>query len=159
MDKETHHMKTVSILLALAMVLTGGAFGLMTPPARAQVFSPAPPPPPQPGAMMPWVGQNTPWTYHNGDWFHNGILYYFFGPKYGWAPYYSYAPTYVVRPSQWYGPKWNKWYRAHPRYMQNFNHAYPYWREHRAGHHYGEDFYIRYHHGQGRGWQRGYEGR
>ncbi len=33
-------------------------------------------------------------VYYNGDWFLNGILYYFFGPRYGWAPYYAYAPTY-----------------------------------------------------------------
>jgi hypothetical protein len=107
---------------------------------------------------QPWVGQNTPWTYYNGDWFLNGVLYYFFGPKYGWAPYYSYAPVYVVRPPQWYGPKWNKWYRAHPVYWQNFNRAYPYWRNHRAGYRYNEAFYNQHHHGQGGGWQHGYHG-
>ena len=60
----------------------------------------------------PYVGPNTPWVYNTGDWFLNGILYYFFGPRYGWAPYYAYPETYVVRPGQWYGPKWQGWYRA-----------------------------------------------
>ncbi len=151
-------MKKVGILLVLALLLTGGTLGTLSSPSQAQVLAQVlvPAPVPQPSAMAPWVGNNTPWTYYNGDWFNNGILYYFFGPKYGWAPYYSYAPTYIVRPTHWYGPKWDTWYRAHPVYWENFHHAYPYWRDHRVGHHYDEAFYNRYHHGQGNGWQRGY---
>ena len=147
-------MKKGSILLVLAVLLTGGALGIMSVPSQAQFYGPPPAPPPQTMAA-PWVGQNTPWTYYNGDWFQNGILHYFFGPKYGWAPYYAYAPTYIVRPPQWYGPKWQKWYRAHPVYWQNFQRTYPYWHGHRVGHRYDEAFYNRYHHGHGRGWHRG----
>jgi hypothetical protein len=146
-------MKRVSILLVLAILLTGGALAIMAVPSQAQYMGPAPALPPQ-----PWVGQNTPWTYYNGDWFMNGVLYYFFGPKYGWAPYYAYAPTYIVRPPKWYGPKWNRWYHAHPVYWQNFQRAYPCWHDHRVGHRYDQGFYDRYHHGQGGGWQRGYHG-
>ena len=148
-------MKKVSILLVLAILLTGGALGTMSSPSEAQVFGPVPQPA-APVAMAPWVGQNTPWTFYNGDWFLNGVLYYFFGPKYGWAPYYAYAPTYIVRPAHWYGPRWNTWYQAHPVYWEHFHHDYPHWRDHRVGHHYDEAFYNRYHHGQGPGWQRGY---
>ncbi len=148
-------MKKVSILLVLAVLVTGGALGITSLPSQAQFYGPPPAAPPQTMAA-PWVGQNTPWTYYNGDWFLNGILYYFFGPKYGWAPYYSYAPTYIVRPPQWYGPKWQKWYHAHPVYWQNFQQAYPYWRNHHEGYRYDEAFYNRHHHGQGGGWQKGY---
>ena len=153
-------MKKISIFLALALVVAGGALGVVgASPCLAQVvLAPAPVPPPGHVAAAPWVGNNTPWTYYNGDWFLNGVLYYFFGPKYGWAPYYAYAPTYIVRPAHWYGPKWNSWYHAHPAYWENFHRAYPYWHEHRAGHRYDEAFYNRYHHGQGPGWQRGYFG-
>jgi|UniRef100_A0A7V6DQS6 hypothetical protein len=149
-------MKKVSILLVLALLVTGSALGVTSLPAQAQVYGPPPPAaalPPQ-----PWVGPNTPWVYYNGDWFLNGVLYYFFGPKYGWAPYYAYAPVYIVRPAKWYGPHWHNWYRAHPVYWQNFQRAYPYWRTHHVGYRYDERFYNRYHHGQGGGWQHGYHG-
>jgi hypothetical protein len=150
-------MKKVSILLVLALLVTGGALGITSLPSQAQYYGPPSGPPPTTAMpAQPWVGQNTPWTYYNGDWFLNGVLHYFFGPKYGWAPYYAYAPTYIVRPGQWYGPKWNKWYRAHPVYWQNFNRAYPYWRNHHVGYRYDEGFYNKYHHGQGGGWQHGY---
>jgi len=153
-------MKKVSILLVLALLVTGGALGITSLPSQAQFHRPPPGPPPATTALppQPWVGQNTPWTYYNGDWFLNGVLYYFFGPKYGWAPYYAYAPTYIVRPGKWYGPNWNKWYRAHPVYWQNFNRTYPYWHKHHEGYRYDEGFYNRYHHGQGGGWQHGYHG-
>lgn len=147
-------MKKMSILLALAVLLTGGALALTTSVSQAQVYGPGPPP--AAPAMTPWVGQGTPWTYYNGDWFNNGILHYFFGPKYGWAPYYAYPRTYVARPGHWYGPKWNMWYRTHPVYYRNFEKAHPYWRGHRAGHSYDEGFYKRHHHGHGKGWQKGY---
>jgi hypothetical protein len=147
-------MKKVSILVALAILLTGSALGIMSSPSQAQFYGP----PPVSPSMAPYVGSNTPWVFYNGDWFQNGTLYYFFGPKYGWAPYYAYAPTYIVRPSQWYGPKWHKWYRAHPVYWQNFQRSYPYWRDHRAGHRYDERFYDMHHHGQGGGWHKGYHG-
>ena len=149
-------LKKVGILLALALLLTGGALGTMSAPSQAQVLVPGPPP--TATSMAPWVGPNTPWTFYNGDWFNNGILYYFFGPKYGWAPYYTYAPVHIARPAHWYGPKWNKWYRSHPAHWKNFRQAYPYWHDHRVGHRYDEGFYNRYHHGKGRGWQKGYYG-
>ncbi len=145
-------MKKLSMVLALAILLTGGAIGAMSTFSQAQVYAP---PPPR-AVATPWVGPNTPWTYYNGDWFLDGLLYNFFGPRYGWAPYYAYAPTYVVRPPQWYAPKWNAWYRAHPVYRENFQRRYPYWRGHRAGYQYDEAFYNKYHHGMGGGWHRGY---
>lgn len=145
-------MKKVSILLALTLMLTGGAIGIWAFPSQAQIYAP---PPPQ-SAMAPWVGPNTPWVFYNGDWFRNGTLYHFFGPNYGWAPYYAYPPVHIVRPAHWYGPKWDAWYRAHPAYWKKFHHAYPYWRGHRVGHHYDEAFYHRHHHGPGRGWHKGY---
>jgi len=145
-------MKKMSILLALAILLTGSALGTMASPSQAQVCAPLAPC----STMAPWVGSNTPWTFYNGDWFNNGVLHYYFGPKYGWAPYYAYAPTYIVRPAHWYGPKWDRWYHAHPVYWEHFHRAYPYWRDHRIGQRYDEGFYNHHHHGQGRGWQRGY---
>ena len=57
------------------------------------------PAPPQNIYANPWVGQNTPWTYYQGDWFLNGILHNNFGNQYGWAPYYAYPTTYIVRPN------------------------------------------------------------
>ncbi len=152
-------MRKIGIMLALALVVAGGVLGVGASPCQAQVvYAPAPLPPPGHVAIAPWVGNNTPWTYYNGDWFYNGVLHYFFGPKYGWAPYYAYAPTYVVRPAHWYGPKWQAWYRAHPAYWENFHRTYPYWHGHRVGHYYDEAFYDHHHHGQGNGWQRGYYG-
>ncbi len=149
-------MKKLSILLILAIFLGVGMMGAMPGLSQAQVY--APPPPPEPVVGAPYVGSNTPWVYNGGDWFLNGILYYFFGPRYGWAPYYAYPETYVVRPGQWYGPKWQGWYRAHPVFLRNFRRAYPMWRGHTVGHHYGEEFYNRYHPGQGGGWHHGVPG-
>lgn len=143
--------KLISIFM-LAILLAGGALSALPAPAAAQVY---PPPPVQPVAT-PWVGPNTPWVYYNGDWFQNGVLYYNFGPSYGWAPYYAYPRTSVVRPGRWYGPKWHNWYRTNPVYWDNFNRSYPHWRSHRTGFRYDEGFYNRHHHGQGRGWHRGW---
>jgi hypothetical protein len=145
-------MKVVSIILALVLGLAGGAMSVMSPAAQAQVIVPGLPQ----AAAVPWVGANTPWTFYNGDWFLNGVLYYFFGNQMGWAPYYAYAPTYIVRPTYWYAPRWNTWYKAHPTYWTNFERRYPYWHGHRAGQHYDQNFYNRYHHGQGGGWQKGF---
>jgi hypothetical protein len=116
-------------------------------------------PPPQNLYATPWVGSNSPWVFYQGDWFLNGMLYYFYGDRYGWAPYYAYPHTYIVRPNNWYGPKWNTWYRQHPQYWQTFNQRYPYWRGHRYGQRYDQNFYNRYHRGQGEGWQKGFHGR
>ena len=63
-------MKKLSILLILAIFLGVGMIGAMPGVSQAQVVS------------APYVGPNTPWVYYNGDWFLNGILYYFFGPRY-----------------------------------------------------------------------------
>ena len=147
-------MKKVSLVLILAMVLAGGVIAPLSTASLAQVYAP---PPPHPVAA-PFVGPNTPWVFYNGDWFLNGMLYYFFGNKYGWAPYYAYAPTYVVRPNNWYAPRWNAWYKAHPAYWNNFHRQYPYWRGHQYGRRYDENFYNRYHAGQGGGWQKGFHG-
>jgi hypothetical protein len=148
-------MKKVSIILMLAMVLGGGVMGALPTPSQAQVYVPVPPPP-GPQVAAPWVGNNTPWVYYHGDWFLNGVLYNFFGNQYGWAPYYAYAPTYIVRPNQWYAPRWNNWYKAHPAYYTNFQRQYPYWHNHQPGRHYDQNFYNKYHHGQGPGWQKGF---
>ena len=147
-------MQKLITLLMLTVLLAGGALGALPAPASAQV----PPPLVRPVVVTPWVGPNTPWVFYNGDWFLNGILYYFFGPKYGWAPYYTYPPAYIVRPGYWYKSHWHDWYRAHPVYWENFHRLYPHWRDHQVGRHYGEDFYNRYHPGQGGGWQHGWHG-
>jgi hypothetical protein len=149
-------MKKVSFILVLAILLAGGAVGTLSTSSYAQVY--AYPPPPQNLYANPWVGPNTPWVYYNGDWFLNGVLYYFFGNRYGWAPYYAYAPTYIVRPQVWYAPRWNAWYRGHPTYWKNFYRKYPYWRGHQYGYRYDRNFYEKYHRGQGGGWQKGFHG-
>jgi hypothetical protein len=150
-------MKKLSFILVLAILLGGGALAAMSTPSYAQVYQ-YPPPPPSPYAS-PWVGPNTPWVYFNNDWFLNGILYYFFGPQYGWAPYYAYPPTYIVRPKTWYAPRWLAWYRGNPHYWENFRREYPYWARHRVGERYGREFYEQHHQGQGGGWQKGFQGR
>jgi hypothetical protein len=148
-------MKKIALIVVLALLLGGGAMAALSSPAQAQY---AYPPPPADIYAYPWVGPNTPWTFFNGDWFLNGILYYFFGPQYGWAPYYAYPPIYIVRPETWYAPRWNVWYRGHPRYWETFRREYPYWARHRVGERYDRDFYERHHHGQG-AWQGGFHGR
>jgi hypothetical protein len=150
-------MKKLPLILVLAILLAGGAIGAMSAPAHAQYGYNYPPPSANPYAQ-PWVGPNTPWTYYNGDWFLQGLLYNFFGPQYGWAPYYAYPPTYIVRPNNWYGPKWNTWYQRNPHYWQNFRRQYPYWAGHREGQRYDQGFYERHHRGQGTGWQKGFRG-
>jgi hypothetical protein len=149
-------MKKMIIFLLLAILLGGAALGAMPASCQAQVY---PAPPVRPVAVAtPWVGPNTPWVYYKGDWFQNGILYYFFGNRYGWAPYYAYPQVYVVRPSYWYASRWNDWYRGHPVYWENFHRSYPHWRDHYVGRRYDENFYNRYHHGMGEGWHHGWHG-
>jgi hypothetical protein len=147
-------MKKLTVILMLAILLAGGALGALSTPSHAQVYAP----PLQSRVAQPWVGTNTPWVFYNGDWFSNGILHYYFGPKYGWAPYYAYGPTYVSRPGSWYAPKWQAWYQAHPAYWENFHRQYPQWRGHQYGHRYDEAFYNKYHRGHGEGWQKGFHG-
>ncbi len=141
-------MKRSIAFLVLVILLTGGAIGAMSGPSSAQGYYPA----------TPYVGNNTPWTFYRGDWFLNGILYYFFGPKIGFAPYYSYPQVYIVRPNNWYAPGWNGWYQAHPQYWNNFERQHPEWRGHQMGRHYDQNFYNRYHNGQGAGWNKGFQG-
>lgn len=148
-------MKRSIAFLVLVILLAGGAIGAMSGPSAAQGYYPAPP---QAVAVTPWVGNNTPWTFYKGDWFLNGILYYFFGPRYGFAPYYSYPTVYIVRPENWYAPGWNSWYQARPQYWNNFERQYPYWHGHQVGHFYDQNFYKRYHRGQGEGWNQGFHG-
>ncbi len=149
-------MKKFTFILLIAVLLAGGAVVAMTGPSQAQGYG-YPPPPSDPYAS-PWVGPSTPWVYYNGDWFLNGLLYYFFGPQYGWAPYYAYPPTYIVRPGTWYAPRWLTWYRGHPDYYQHFQQSYPYWREHRQGRRYDEKFFEQHQHGQAGEWQKGFHG-
>ena len=115
-------------------------------------------PPSQYPYATPWVGTNTPWVFYQGDWFYNGLLYYFYGNQYGWAPYYAYPPTYIIRSAPWYETRWNIWYQQHPQYVQTFTQRYPYWRDHHYGQRYDQNFYNRYHPGQGGGWQKGFHG-
>jgi hypothetical protein len=150
-------MKKLIFILVMAALLAGGTVAAMSGPSQAQVY-PYPPPPNNIYAM-PWVGSNTPWVFYNGDWFLNGIMYYFFGTQYGWAPYYAYPPIYIVRPETWYAPRWRAWYVGHPRYYETFVRKYPYWRNHRIGERYNREFYERHHRGQGGGWQKGFQGR
>jgi hypothetical protein len=150
-------MKRLSLIVALAIFLAGGALGALSAPAQAQ-YGHNYPPPPQNVYATPWVGPQTPWVFYQGDWFLNGVLYNFFGNQYGWAPYYTYAPTYIVRPNNWYAPKWQVWYQRNPHYWQGFRRQYPYWAGHKPGQRYDEKFYNRYHHGQGEGWHRGFHG-
>ena len=149
-------MKQIAFILMTAILLAGGAVAVMSAPSYAQVYE-YPPPPSDPSAS-PWVGPDTPWVYYNGDWFMNGILYYFYGPDYGWAPYYAYSPSYIVRPGTWYAPRWMAWYQGQPQYLESFQRQYPYWREHRQGQRYSQKFYEQHHGGQGGGWQKGFQG-
>ncbi len=149
-------MKRSIIFLLLVITLAGGAIVAMSGPSAAQGYYMARPV--QPVVMQPYVGTNTPWTFYKGDWFMNGILYYFFGPKIGFAPYYAYPQVYIVRPQNWYAPGWNAWYQARPQYWNNFERQYPQWRAHQIGAHYDQNFYNRYNHGQGGGWNRGFQG-
>jgi hypothetical protein len=152
-------MKRPILFFVLVILLAGGAIGAMSGPSYAQGYGGYNyPPPPQNIYATPWVGNNTPWVFYKGDWFLNGILYNFFGNRYGWAPYYAYPPVYIVRPNNWYAPSWNAWYQGHPHYWNNFQRQYPYWREHHAGQHYDQNFYNRYHRGQGSGWNQGFHG-
>jgi hypothetical protein len=152
-------MKRLSFIFALVILLAGGAIGAMSAPSYAQGYAGYNyASPPQNPYATPWVGSNTPWTFYQGDWFLNGILHQFFGNQYGWAPYYAYPPTYIVRPNNWYEPKWNAWYQRNPRYWQTFEQKYPYWRGHRVGQRYDQNFYNKYHRGQGSGWNQGFQG-
>ena len=147
-------MKKIAFILMIAISLAGGAVAVMSSPSYAQVYDY--PSQPQDPYESPWVGPDTPWVYYNGDWFLNGVLYYFYGPDYGWGPYYAYSPDYIVRPETWYGPRWLLWYNVRPQYWESFHRHYPYWREHRQGQHYGQEFFEQHHHGQGGGWQKGF---
>jgi hypothetical protein len=158
-------MKRLSLFFALAILLAGCVGPQVGGPSYGQGYggyqgyggSNYPPPPQNPYAT-PWVGANTPWTYYQGDWFLNGVLYNFFGNQYGWAPYYSYPVTYVVRPTTWYAPSYQVWYQQHPQYVRTFEQKYPYYRGHRPGQHYDQRFYEAHHRGQGGGWQQGFHG-
>jgi hypothetical protein len=149
-------MKKLPLVLLIAVMLAAGASVTLSVPCQAQFIEYQAPPPN--AYAQPWVGPNTPWTYYNGDWFLNGILYYFFGPQYGWAPYYSYAPTYIVRPNNWYAPYWQTWYSGHPAYWNHFRQAYPYWSGHREGRRYDERFYEQHQHGKRGDWHKGFRG-
>ena len=149
-------MKRPIVFLLLVILLAGGAIGAMSGPSSAQGYYYQHPT--QNVAVTPYVGNNTPWTFYKGDWFLNGILQYFFGPRIGFAPYYAYPQVYIVRPNNWYAPGWNSWYQGHPEYWNNFERQHPEWRGHQVGRHYDQNFYNRYHSGQGGGWNQGFHG-
>ena len=125
-------MKKIAFILMTAILMAGGAVAVMPAPSYAQNY--VYPSPPQDIYASPWVGPDTPWVYYNGDWFLNGVLYYFYGPQYGWAPYYAYAPSYIVRPETWDAPRWMAWYQGRPQYLASFQREYLYWRERRLVH-------------------------
>jgi hypothetical protein len=149
-------MKRIIYVLALAILLAGGAAAPVSAPAHAQVYHYAPPP--ADIYAYPWVGPNTPWIYYNGDWFLNGVLYYYFGPLFGWAPYYAFPPIFIVRPHEWYEPKWHTWYERNPQIIVHFHRTYPIWRGHTHSHRYDRSFYDKHHHGRDAGWQGGFRG-
>ncbi len=150
-------MKRLIFLLVLAILVAGGAVAATSGPSQAQIIelTIAPPDP----CAEPWVGPDTSWVYYNGDWFCSGILYYYFGPAYGWAPYWAYPYTYIVRIPRFYSPVWVGWYREHPVYFERFEREYPYWRGHRVGQRPTERFYEEHHRGQGGGWHQGFKGK
>jgi len=158
-------MKRLSLIFALAILVAGCMGAPMYTPSYGQGYGGTQgyggnnyPAAPQNIYANPWVGQNTPWTYYQGDWFLNGILHNFFGNQYGWAPYYAYPTTYIVRPTTWYEPRWQTWYQQRPQYWQNFEQKYPYYRGHHAGQTYDQNFYNTHHRGQGEGWNQGFHG-
>ena len=104
--------KTSSLFLALTILLIGGVIVTLSLSSLAQA---------QPHGRGPWVGPKSPWTYYHGDWFNNGKLHYYYGQKQGWAPYHAHPPGAVERPGNWYGEKWENWYRAHPNFRENFD--------------------------------------
>ena len=67
-------------------------------------------------------------------------------------------PPILSDPNIWYAPQWNAWYQRNPHYWQTFEQKYPYWRGHRVGQRYDENFYNKYHRGQGEGWNQGFHG-
>jgi hypothetical protein len=149
-------MKKLGLILALAILLAGGMLGVMSISSGAQervVTTYQYPPPPLNPLEHPWVGPKSPWVYYHGDWFLKGELYYYYGPKLGWAPYFSFDPSYIKRPAEWYDPRWNAWYEQHPQYWAKFQAAYPWWTEHRMGTAYEEEFYRKHHPGESR-WRR-----
>ncbi|MGC8490581.1 MAG: hypothetical protein ACP5SH_02475, partial [Syntrophobacteraceae bacterium] len=149
-------MKKFAFALVAVVVLAGGMITAASSPSFAQDYGYDYPPPPADIYAQPWVGPDTPWVYYNGDWFLDGVLYYYFGPGYGWAPYYAYPYTNIIRPGDWYSPRWSTWYHGHPTYWQSFLGHYPYWRTHREGQRYNRSFYERHNRGQGPGWQKGF---
>jgi len=149
-------MKKNFFILTAAILLAGVAVAVSSAPSYAQGY--VYPTPPADIYASPWVGPDTPWVYYNGDWFLNGVLYYFFGPRYGWCPYYAYSPGYIVRSNSWYGPRWSTWYRGHPHYWESFKQQYPHYNAHRRGKTYNQKFYVQHHSDQGIGWHKGVQG-
>ena len=149
-------MKKSTFILMTAILLAGGAVSGLPALSHAQGYEY--PPPPENSYASPWVGPDTPWVYYNGDWFLDGVLYYYYGPEYGWAPYYAYDAGYIVRSDIWYAPRWQVWYRGRPQYLERFQEQYPYWRAHHEGERYDRRFYEQHHRGQSGGWQKGFHG-
>ena len=128
----------------------------MSAPSYAQAYH-YPPPPSDPYAT-PWVGSNTPWVYYNGDWFLNGILYYFFGPQIRLGPVLLLCSHLYRETQHLVCSEVADVVQGHPDYCQHFQQAYPYWREHRQGRRYDEKFFEQHQHGQVGEWQKGFRG-
>lgn len=110
----------------------------------------------------PWVGPSTPWVFWNSNWYYNGILYGFYGPR-GWWPRSYYGNEFIVRNNVWYGPRWNNWYRGHPSYWRNFHRDYRNgvnWHHGYRGHDAWRDHRGRWDHGRNlnRGGRGGFDG-
>jgi uncharacterized membrane protein YgcG len=132
----------------LALCLIGWVVSIAAAQEEGEFVGPGPGPPEEVQVVAvgaPWVGPNTPWVFYNNNWYYNGILYAFFGSL-GWWPYGYYGNTLIVRDVEWYGPRWNTWYREHPRYWNDFH------RHYHGGHHWhrgwhGHDAWHHRHHG------------
>ncbi len=148
-------MKKLILVLLLAVFVAGGTMAAMSAPASAQPYEyPAAPGDPY---VNPWVGPGSCWVFYNGDWFCNGVLYYYFGPVYGWSPYWAFPVSFIVYEPYWYGPMWGAWFTAHPNVVNVFINTFPFWRSHHHGEHPDREFFEKHHGGKG-SWQGGWKG-
>ena len=149
-------MKKISFILMTAILLAGGAVAVMSTHSYAQVYE-YPPPPSDPSAS-PWVRSDTPWVYYDGDWFMNGILYYYYGPDYGGPPITLILSAILSDPEP--GMLRDGWrgIRGSLLTWRVFNGSILVGRGHRQGQRYSQKFYEQHHGGQGGGWQQGLQG-
>ena len=144
-------MKKLSLMLALAILLAGGAIGATSTSSGAQVY----PPPPQNLYATPWVGANTPWVFYNGDWFLNGSSALLFWPS-TWMGSLLRLCSYLYRQTQsLVCASVECVVPGTPALLEEFSSPISLLAEHRYGHRYNENFYHQHHRGQGAGWQKG----